>query len=187
MQDPVTWLGPMYEEDIVFSDNKNTILLTNGPIYYNMQQLENFLQKTLINNLKLDKSISSDIGYLCNEYSYNESGFTLHTFPSGYVGWIGYQYHTWEAASNDTRYITWLYNDSCGNIIFEITPFYPYMYCEPEEEPNYIPYHEWIKTYKPYLTTILPIEIAQQWLDQAQYIIKNIQNNEETWQKTKIY
>lgn len=56
------------------------------------------------------------------------------------------------------------------------------MYCEPEEEPDYIPYEEWIKTYKPYFITTLSRETAQQWLEQAEYIIKIVDDNQRRWE-----
>jgi chitinase len=73
--------------------------------------------------------------------------------------------------------MTWIYNDIGGNIIFAITPFYPFLFCDPDEEPNYLPYEEWIKSYKPYLIAKLSRETAEQWLAQANSILEQIDKN----------
>lgn len=185
LQDPVEWLGPMYEEDILLFYNNNKIFLSRGTIFHDMLELADLLQKAIKNKLSLHHSITSDIGYSLNEYHINEDHFATHTFPSGMISWVGYLYKLWEGNSDDLRLTTWIYNDNNSNIIFEVTPFYPYMFCEPEEEPNYVSYEEWIKTYKPYLITILSREIAQKWLEQAEAIIKIIENNETQWQKKR--
>jgi len=186
LEDTIESLDPVYQENIMFKNNKESILIADSTIYYNMQRLEEFLQKTLSNNLLLHNSITTDIGYVCNKQSYYETNDNDHIFPSGYIGWIGYLYHMWEAVSDEKRYITWMYNDHNKNIIFEITPLYPYMHCEPAEEPNYVPYEIWIKSYKPYFKTILSQEIAETWLKQAEHIIKIIEDNEAAWQRKKL-
>ncbi|HSC25174.1 MAG TPA: hypothetical protein VLB80_03105 [Candidatus Babeliales bacterium] len=181
LQEPLELVDLCYEEYIFLSYNKNKHLLAEGPIYYNMQQLIKYLKKTINNQLPLHSSITLDIGYLLNEYHISEDNFIMYNFPSGISSWIGYKYHVWEAASHNIRLITWIYNKPDGSIIFEVTPFYPYMYCEPTEEPNYISYNEWIKTYKPYLIRELPTTTAQEWLKQAEYIIQTIEANVEKW------
>src|SRR5579872_3409464 len=175
LQEPLEYITPYYEEYIFLFYNETKSLLAEVPIYYNIHQLMMFLKKSLNNELLIDKSITADIGYLLNEYHINEKGFVTYDFPSGVSSWIGYKYHVWEATS-DKRLVTWIYNDSDEFIIFEVTPFYPYMYCDPQEEPNYIPYEEWIKTYKPYFKTKISAIVAQQWLKQTEFILKEIES-----------
>jgi hypothetical protein len=179
LQEPLESVASCYEEYIFLLYNKTKLLLAEGPIYYNMQQFVTFLKSALNNELLLDESITSDVGYLLNEYHSDENGFVIYNFPSGVLSWVGYKYHLWEATSDELRLISWIYNNPEGSIIFEVTPFYPYMYCDPEEEPNYVSYEEWIKTYKPYFIREISIAVAQEWLKQAEFILKTIENNIE--------
>ena len=184
LKDPIQQLNPYYEEYILLSQNNKTIQIADGQIYHNMHQLEEYLKKALANDLQLHTSITQDIGCLSNEYFNDETNFVTKDF-NGTNLWIGFEYHMWEFSRQDIGTTTWMYNDKNKNIILEITPGYPYFFCEPKEEPNYIPYDEWKKTYKPYLKTILPKETAQEWLKQAEFIIKIIEDNETAWQKKK--
>ena len=176
-------LNPCSELSILFLHKDKKICLTKDFLYHNISKLSNLLKKALNTELLLHSSITQDIGYLFNQYSayvcgenieqsislaYDEKNHTSY--------WPGNNYHLW---SQD--FISWIYNAPDKSIILEITPFYPYMYCEPEEEPDYIPYHEWIKTYKPYLVQTIPREIAQQWLTQAEHIINTIEDNVKKW------
>ncbi|HSC25172.1 MAG TPA: hypothetical protein VLB80_03095 [Candidatus Babeliales bacterium] len=169
-----------YRTDITLLQENQYYLLSIDPIHYSITRFHNFLNKALYNELYLHKSLTNDIGYLCNEYYQNTTGFVTEELIGGST-WVGYKYHLWEAASKDVRLVTWLYNKPDGSIIIEITPCYPYLYCEPTEEPNYISYNEWIKTYKPYLIREIPHAIAQEWLKQAEYIIQTIESNAKKW------
>lgn len=187
LQDPIEWLGAIYEENILFYHKKEKLILSKKTIYHDMIELSKHLNEALKNNLSLDKSINKDIGYLVHQYHLDETTVTQCIFATGVMSWVGYQYKLWEATHNNQCFMSWIYNAPDGSIIFEITPFYPYMYCEPEEEPNYIPYEEWIKSYKPYFITTLSRETAQQWTEQAEKIIWMVEYNEKRIQhRSKI-
>lgn len=146
-----------YEDSIVLRYNNSEIILTHDFLYHNLQELAVLLKKALNNELVLHNSITQDIGFLFNQYSAHICGEKLqepthlvYVQENGKKYWPGNDYSLW--AKN---FVSWIYNKPDGSITFEVTPFYPYMYCEPEEEPNYIPYEKWIKTYKPYFKTTL--------------------------------
>lgn len=183
LKDPLTLIGWCDAEPVLFLQNTNIITLANGPTYFNIRDMRNFLKKALNNELQLHKSITSDIGYLLNGYHKNENGFIIERFESGLETWIGYKYHLWYAYENEMAYVTWIYNDNDKNIIFEITPSYPYFSCDPKKEPHYIPFKKWMLSYKPYLIAKLSRETAQQWLDQAEYIVKTVDDNINRWQE----
>jgi len=184
LKEPLNCIDCCYRTDIVFLQANKKLLLSNEPILYAMRSLRDLLKKALTNKLYLHKSITDDIGYLFNEYHYleNKSNFILETSSDETSYWVGYKHHLWEAEQNNSRSATWIYSNDHKDMIFEITPCYPYMYCEPEEEPNYIPYHEWIKTYKPYFVTTISQETAQQWIIQAELIINTIEDNVRRWE-----
>jgi len=183
LKDPLEFIGWDDAEPIIFSYQNNIIVIANGPTYFNIRDLRDFLKKVLNNELLLHKSITEDIGYLVNEYHKNETGFIIERFENGFEAWVGYKYLLWYARANDEAYETWLYNDHNKNIIFEITPAYPYFYCDKKEEPNYVTYKKWIKIYKPYFKSIVPRNIAQFWLEQAEFIVNAIDNNIIRWEK----
>jgi hypothetical protein len=178
LKDPVEWLGPIYQEKILLLSKTKKIILSQTTIYHDLLYLSDLLKKTLNHKLFLHSSISQDIGYFYNEHHYHDTKLPVTVLPNGSVNWVGYVYHLWESLSH---FNSWIYNAPDGSIVFEVTPFYPYMYCEPEEEPDYIPYEEWIKTYKPYFITTLSKETALQWLEQAERIIKIVEDNQKRW------
>jgi len=174
LKDSLDELNPCYEEDIFIVINSIRIPIASGPIYNNLQALSEKLEKSLKNELPLHESINQDIGYLCNEYYNDDTDFIEKKYNNRFL-WIGYDNYIWEFSSKDQGSTTWLYNDREGKIILEITPDYPYFFCDPKETLNYIPYKEWIQLYKPYLTITLPKIVTKKWLMQIEYIIKAIE------------
>ena len=97
----------------------------------------------------LNSSIKNDIGFEWNLF-FNDNTKTTKAYD---YSWM----------SNDHKgirpyYNSWLYNDKVGNIILEITPFYPWYYVNRRTCPERIPFKEWIKSYKPTVKTIIPKE-----------------------------
>lgn len=177
LKDPVEWMGPLYIEKILLVSDNKKILLSKTTIYHDMIYFAEHLRKGLKKELYLHPSIKKDIGYLHNEDVCNEANFPTCSLPNGGISWVGYLHHLWES---NAHFDSWIYNASDGSIIFEVTQLYPYLLSEPEE-PNHIPYEEWIKTYKPYFITTLSRETAEQWLEQAERIIKIISDNQKRW------
>ena len=65
-------------------------------------------------------------------------------------------------------YMSWFYNDKDGNIVFEISPFYPWLEVDDaENQPGFIPYKEWIKNYQVTIRKIIPKETLIVWDNQA--------------------
>ncbi|MBP9764815.1 hypothetical protein KBD08_00580 [Candidatus Babeliales bacterium] len=64
-------------------------------------------------------------------------------------------------------YMSWFYNDKDGNIVFEITPFYPWHYATKKKCSDKIPYKEWIKNYQVTIRKIIPKETLIAWDNQA--------------------
>lgn len=143
----------------VEKNDSNIIMLANGPIYFNIKGMRDLLLKTLNNELPLDISITADLGLIFNEYYHKASNSTLQQLKQQDLLIIE-PYRLWEAYDNETIYVTWLYNNHNKNIIFEITPAYPYFYCNKKTEPHYMSYKTWIKSYKPYFKTIISKNIA---------------------------
>jgi len=121
-----------------------------------------------------------------NEKFQGKSGFFMVPTISGKSSyWIGLNYEIWETSNNTNPYVTtWMYNDSEGNIIFEVTKFYKWSLREKEpEDLDFITYEEFIKDYKPLIHCIIPRDLAIEWLKQAMEIHRGFFSTEEDYQK----
>jgi hypothetical protein len=159
-----------YEAHIYFIQDNHKILLRNGSVLSSLERLKTNLSKAYYNNLQLDKKLAENIGYYMNE-AVNQEYETEEVFGPNYS--ILTDYRIW--AYSDIS--TWIYNDSKKNIILEITPSYPYEYVEKEMPYDY--FLQWMKSYKPIFKVIISQEIAQQWIEQANLIITEIDKNTE--------
>lgn len=170
-----------YQDPVVFIQQSDEVILSDSTVHWDIQQLKKKLELCLTGKWQLDNSITEDIGYLYNEFYQDRFRFVIECIDD-FETWVGYKYQVWQAHNDEKTFITWLYNDKDGNIIFEITPFYPFLYTDPEEEKNYVTYDVWIKGYKPYFTTIISRKIAQQWLEKANHIVQQIKDNIARWE-----
>lgn len=117
-----------------------------------------FIQKLINGEMFMHSSITDDLGFECNQY------FNGIKKKSAVINYL--------LGSNDHKQIRpyfngWMYNDEEGNVIFEITPFYPWHNETKKTYPEKISYKEWIKSYKPLVKTIIPKENLKQWIKQA--------------------
>jgi hypothetical protein len=174
LKEPLDNVDCCYQECINFyKGNKNLCNFSTDTIRYNLKELASLLSQALENKLQLHKSITKDIGYLANEADQEKLGIS-------YINhlWVGRRYALFGGNLNEKTYLySWIYNDKDSNIIFEITPKYKWHFSEPKKGESYIPYEEWIKTYKPFLIRKIPVEVACQWLDQATSILNKIEEN----------
>jgi hypothetical protein len=183
-QIPLSEINYCTEASIILIQKSKQLLLAQDSFYSNVKRLNTLLKKVLKQELILHSTITKDIGYLFNQYSaiicgekLKEPTFLTYIKKNNESYWIGNDYHLWAG-----DYITWLYNNSDGKVItFEVTPFYPYMYCQSEEEPNHLLYEEWIKTYQPCLIREISIQTAQEWLKQTEFILQKIDSNIQLW------
>ncbi|MCX5922997.1 MAG: hypothetical protein NTU89_00345 [Candidatus Dependentiae bacterium] len=95
------------------------------------------------------------------------------------IPWIGYKYTLFETSHDIDTPASWLYNDEHGNIIFELTPVYPWYYSKPGSGETFIKYSEWMKTYQPILIRTISKQTAKQWLKQIDDLIKVVKKNDK--------
>lgn len=153
--------------DIDYVDETNNICIRFG--YEHFSSLCYFVAESgyiqeLINEKKsLDESIMYDLGFEWNQF-----------FQGVQKSNICFKYHCF---SNDHKgirpyYNSWMYNDENGNVVFEITPFYPWHGKTKKSNPDFITYKQFMKDYKPTLITTIPKENLKQWIDQAKKLKK---------------
>jgi len=121
------------------------------------------VQKLIQGEMVLDGNAAKNLGFEWNQYFEGKIKKTI-------VG----NYHCW---SNDHKQIrpyfsSWMYNDTDGNIIFEITPNYPWSNEKKKDNPGWISYKKFMESYKPILKTMIPKERLQQWIPQAKKLKK---------------
>ncbi|HLW72429.1 MAG TPA: hypothetical protein VKR54_00085 [Candidatus Babeliales bacterium] len=186
LYDPLLEIDCCYEGLIRFTDKHQSILLSDESIRDEMQSFTILLRKALENELSLDTSINEDIGFMYNQYDYlfwTKDSIVVddfvHELSETTPVWVGMRYQLWMTK----KYVTWLYNDNNGLIIFEVTPLYPFSYRNSSKEQDYITYKKWIKNYKSCLTRTISREVAQQWFEQANKIEIQIADNIERWQR----
>jgi len=186
-EDALIKIDYCYEVPILLDMGLQKLILANVFIYYAMQKFSDVLKRVLKNELLFHESITKDIGYFYNEYSCNEPLHDREKFvevnANGRSFWVGYEYYLWSSCLRDSSCATWIYNDVDGDIVFEVTPLY--VACDPQEQ-NYVSYEEWIKNYKPFLIKKISKEVVQQWLDQANFIVEQIDNNVARWKQEEI-
>lgn len=180
---PISEIDYCSMAQITFFNGHPRYLVSNYSLYHNLFFLRKLLISSLSNELQLPQSLSLNkcgLGYFFNEYHQGRLGSDFDLEESDDGLWIGQKYLLWIQDAS-----VWVYNDVEGNIVFEVAPYFPIrstyakLGVSPTEEEiaNSAWYEEWIKDYKPILIRILPREVAQKWLDQANEILEQIEKN----------
>ena len=169
--------------EIDYIDEEKNINLKFG--YTDIYQFYgHFFKKDFVDNLInnknfFDKTITPEIGIAWNE------------FMEGWIKDPDIDKYYFTGTRQPQAYDSWFYNDEKGNIIFEVTPFYPWHYqtntytpCKDgtlefnntplplqrklkKTHPNFVTYEEFIKNYKSILKIIIPKERLIEWNEQA--------------------
>lgn len=142
------------------------------------------LDQAINNKLSLDKSLIQDLGVMYNEYCHQlphiDSTFLMvPTISRETTYWIGLNYKVWSTYNTTSpAFSTWLYNDDQNNIMLEITEDYPWTFLPDDEtNPHFISYENFMQSYKPFYTRIIPKEVAEQWLKQCKSLLQTIHDN----------
>lgn len=173
-----------------FMDNKNEHFAigreTAGDFFIPL--IGNF-KKTINNKLKLHESIIQNLGFMENEYCHDLPHEKIKFFMVPMITgqgtyWIGSNYGVWNFSDKNVNpYInTWLYNDSEGNIIFEVTPLYKWSFLPDDlQDPNFVTYEEFMKDYKPLIHRVIPKKVAIKWLKQTMKVYRGFFSSEENY------
>lgn len=167
-----------YDVPVVFFTDSIHYKLCEYDVRSSMEELSEKLTQALANKLQLHPSIKHDIGYLWNEAYGDKPGFVYKLSGKASL-WVGHKYKFWTAGGKKFNTITWMYNDFAGSIILEITPEYRWEFEDEgmEEDEDFISYDEFIKNYQPLIIRIISADVARKWLEQANAIVKHIDEN----------
>jgi len=146
----------------IMENNHKTVLCHSFLISY-LEEFAIALKQALHNNRQLDSYFIQNVGYYWNESinGHDEE----HPFNEIYD--ILHAYTIWES-----HITTWIYNDNEGNIILEITPYYPHTH---DPEYSYQDFLQWMKNYKSLIKYIIPQETAQEWIHQLATILTELE------------
>lgn len=164
---------------IVFEGSNFVYKFSISEVQAHMEDFGIQLKEALNNKLQLHESMTQDIGYLWNEAYRDKPGLVYEKSEEVPI-WVGDKYRIWCAGKEgEPCFSLWMYNAADASIILEITPDYPWDFEGAEENSGYVSYDEWIKTYEPLVIRTIPKDIARQWLEQAEGIVRQIQENIE--------
>lgn len=153
------------------------ILLYSDFFKEGVDVLLNQLLQCAENKLQLHDSVQDGLlGFYKNQYRQKKNRKNL-TYASGednYSYWVGDRFLLFDFAGKGNP-DSWLYNDKDGNVVFELTPVYPWFYSNPVPGEIFIKYSEWMKQYQPLLKTMITKEAAQKWLVKLQELITIVQ------------
>lgn len=156
-----------YDADFYLKHDKIKNKLCHYSLISYVDEFAEALQGSLDNQRRLSCDFTANIGYLWNQYvnADNDNELACVAKDCEFLE----DYYIWYST-----FTAWLYNDSQGNIILEITPSYPDTY---SADFSYEDFLKWMEDYKPLLKVIVSREVAEQWLDQATQILAMIDEN----------
>lgn len=168
-----------YEASILLNINNHNIQIARGFINDYVERLSIKLRCALSHELQLNLAIKKTLGYEWNEWLNEDNPNIVLLEDSEGKYWPGinhFIYGTNGGAQN--KFAIWLYNDLLNNIVFEITPLFPGTLVDWEDPVEVKAYQEWMKkSYKPFYTSIIPKEVAEQWLKQCKLLLQTIHDN----------
>lgn len=173
--DVIATLYPCDEVIVKLCHENNEYLLGEDCVREELESIYGLLSNALRNNAQLHESIKQDIGYLWNEEMQDKPGLTYATLDSGTTYWMGLRNLVWSTRSNAKLVLsTWLYNDSAGSIVLEITASYPWHRKKPKRNESFVSYEQWLQKYKPFAKFTIPHNIAIIWKEQIEAALESI-------------
>ena len=143
---------------LMYRAKKHSWIITTDTIDNFIHKTMPVFEKLLNNELQLDISIQKPLGfYLClllNNSNKNDLGY-ITNLKTQYNYWIGYNYQLASPViiKNPS---SWVYNDTSGNIILELSPIYPWHLTGRIGEKQSDSYENWMKKFHPYIITTIP-------------------------------
>lgn len=164
--EPMEKLHKFDKVAVIFKENEE-IEISSDMVYLVLETFKLTLIDALNNKITIPKEINvGEMGYYHNldhKKQYSERFLD----SSSYSIW----------AKKNIQ--TWMYNKN-NKIYLEIFPEYPWFYDEPLESNRYIPFDEFIKTYKAIAIEEIDYTTAQKWLEQCNAILDTIADKDNS-------
>jgi|GEM_PF-1354302 len=132
-------------------------------LYYIAERVEGCLNLQRYIPSTLGKNV--DIGLLWHQHWQKialaeDAGSPLSTWK-----WPGMELSFFEnKGSGFDSCMTWLYNDEHGQIVMQVSNAYPWFFKDAPSDDVNISYDDWLPQYKILYKTIIPRDVAQEWV-----------------------
>jgi len=133
------------------------------------------IENILFKRKKISKKIKKDIGLSSQAVFQKRWDLVDYVTRNGKKYGKGAAHNLWSTPIDNT---TWLYAEK-DIITLKITPNYPWLFDTPQLYEEFYSFDEFVRNYKPIAEFTLSPEIAKEWLDQAHFIIKTIEERSE--------
>ncbi len=158
------------EANFIMQYYQHQYILERTHVKSAIEAFKEYLNNTLQNNHQLNSYLTDNIGYYWN-YALNQKYKHDQIFGDDYD--ILNNFNIWSRYNQST----FLYNDHQGNVIFEITPLYPYTYAYGKKKRTYGYFLKWMQSYKPTFKSVISKETVLKWIEQTQEILDIIDEN----------
>jgi hypothetical protein len=152
------------EVEVEYIHNNKTVILAKDIVRYIIDSFSISLEKSLKNELPLHESCTiGKVGYCFSQKRYMNKLEEKDDIFS--------QYWVWSSPNNVQ---TWLYNVG-SKMYLEISPTYPWLFSDPDEDESYVPFDEYMKNYKPIVIIELQESLVLAWINQCHKILQTIE------------
>jgi hypothetical protein len=166
---PTEKLHKFDEVSITFYYDENEILLYRNILEDGMLRISDRLLEADQELIELPTEIQ--VGQMV--YALNESGKDENSNCFKTVEF--HKFWVWSVADIMHGAETFMYTRN-GQLYLEIGKIYPWLYDEPDlSDSNFMSYDEFMKNYKPIAVEKISKKTAQQWLEQCNRLIKQIE------------
>lgn len=181
LEEPIAAVDCCYEVRAILCWHGHKFLLNEDVLKYQMSRVKSLLSRAIMDQLVIHKSIGFNIGSLFTSYRF----YSFDRELSKQQGLIFDEENEWVGSKHllfAHDIAVWIYNDQRGAIILEFTPWYKGNNFDFEGETDFTQYEQFLKDYKPLFIRTISRDIAQQWLNQANGILKQIAENIERFE-----
>lgn len=166
-----------FDEVRIYYQGSRKIYITYDCLSVLLQSLKHMLKQALQNKLQVNSSITKDLGYVWN-YVCKQKLYGL-VFDEN-DNWVGESNLLW-CSNRQTLHSgsAWLFNARDGNIVFEITPHYPFLNRNAKKNEQFISFESWIKRYKPHIVQVVSQKTVRTWLQQIDDVLQKIEGSDD--------
>jgi hypothetical protein len=170
---------------IFFDQGGEPMILIRETLHEACRML-NILGKKALEKKFYTETMSKDIGLIYNESFYKTVASKYKDHISEVMSQEIEGYILWYVITSISNMQAWLYTNQNDEIIFLIAPVYPFTFSS-KRIKGFIPYDDWIKSYKPFVKRIISPETAKEWIKQTDEIMALIQKNSNTNSKKNVH
>ncbi|MBP9765345.1 hypothetical protein KBD08_03335 [Candidatus Babeliales bacterium] len=168
---PLNFVYSCYDLDIVFHTANNQFIFGASDAGSFCSTIQYTIPKLLNSQLILPSRLQNNLGISNNNYcmalTEDYTCLDYHFFGNSHIQQKPY-------------FDSFLYNDEQGNIIFEITPQYPWNDKNEEDinHPDFISYSQFLKNYHPTIIRTIDPKYLHQWIEQTHILEPLFEKNE---------